>query len=168
MTLPYIDIYVLTSNRERRTLEKFLDEYTDRESIEDMHDSEINMLPKDRSYLEVNSEDYIWIKAETLTNCIDIGLSNPSNCFTLYLRSKHREINLVILSFTQDGKLIVGLSIFEYIDAEQTIDNYKFAKELKDEMYRNYNGSLAYFGLEASPAHTEEEFKKQTLTFINN
>ncbi len=159
MTQPYIDIYTLTNNRDKKTIESFLSNYTDREAIEDQKDGELMILPNDRNRKSINSDEkYVWTKAISVTNSINIGLADSENCFTMYLSSNKKDIDLVILTFTQDGKLILGLSIFEYQDDDSTIDNYELAETLCRKIENDYSGVFSYFGLEASPANNVEEF----------
>lgn len=162
MGIPYIDIYVLTTNRDKETIERFLAEFTDREAIEDRGDGELMILPKGKASKQViDSNEYCWVKAHTVTHSIEIGLSEPDTCFTMYLASNKRDIEFAIVTFTQDAKLILGLSIFEYKDDAQTLDNYKIASTLADSLFENYNGLKSYIGLEASPADNEAEFDKE-------
>ena len=159
MTQPYIDIYTLTNSRDKQTIETFLSNYTDREAIEDQKDGELMILPDGKNRKNINSDDeYICTKAISVTNSINIGLSDPKNCFTMYLSSNKPDIDLAILTFTQDGKLILGLSIFEYQDDESTIDNYKLAETICKKIEKDYFGVYSYYGLEASPADNIEEF----------
>jgi hypothetical protein len=168
MTQPYIDIYTLTNNRDKKTIESFLYNYTDREAIEDQQDGELMVLPNGKNRKNINSDEYVWTKAISVSNSIDIGLANPENCFTMYLNSNKPDIDYAILTFTQDGKLILGLSIFEYQDDESTIDNYKLAETLCKKIENDYFGVHSYFGLEASPADNLEEFLAQMKIWTPN
>ena len=161
MAHPYIDIYTLTYQRNKETIENFLSKFTDRQAIEDQKDGELMLLPNGKSRKEVNGlDDYIWVKALTVTNSIEVGLSDPTNCFTMYLAANRPDIDLAILTFTQDGKLILGLSVYEYKDENSTVDNYDLATQLRDEIQKDYSGIASYFGLEASPPDNEREFLK--------
>lgn len=159
---PYIDIYTLTYHRNKETIERFLSDFTDRQAIEDQKDGELMLLTKGKTSNELaGANEYVWMKAITVTNSIEIGLSEPDNCFTLYLASNQLEIDLAILTFTQDNKLILGLSIFEYKDEKETLDNYGLARELRDRLQSNFHGVKSYFGLEAAPVYTETKFDKE-------
>ncbi len=169
MAQPYIDIYTLTNNRDKKTIESFLSHFTDREAIEDQKEGELMILPDGKNRKNINSDDeYVWTKAISVTNSINIGLANPKNCFTMYLNSNKQDIDLAILTFTQDGKLILGLSIFEYQDDESTIDNYKLAETLRRKIEKDYFGVHSYYGLEASPADNLEEFLAQMIIWKSN
>lgn len=164
MGLPYIDIYTLTYHCDKETIERFLNEFTDRKAIEDQGDGELMMLPKGKIHQELKSpDDYVWIKAESVTNSINIGLSDPENCFTLYFISNIPDIDYALVSFTQDGKLILGLSVLAYRDDNGILDNYGFASKLMNHLQSDFDGVYSYFGLEAPPAVDEEAFLKEKV-----
>lgn len=164
----YLDIYTLTDNRNRETIEKFLLEYTNRQSIEQTEDCELAILKKGKLKSEgIKNDDYIFVKSETLTNSINIGLSDPTNCFTLYLNSKKTEIKYLVLSFTQDGKLILGIAINEYIDEDERIDNYELAKKIAEDLENNNSGKGNYFGVEIVPALNEKDFFEDIELYKN-
>lgn len=155
MPHPYIDIYVLTDNRNEETIERFLNDFTNRNEIEDRGDEELMILDdKNRS----EEKRYIWKKAETLSKSISFGLSRPNICFTMFLLSKRQNIEWVTLTFTIDNKLVLGVSVYEYQDKEQAFDNYRFADELKNELLGKY-GRIEVVGVELDFPLSEEKFQ---------
>lgn len=149
----YTDIYVLVNDRNIITIEHFLNEFTDRKSIEETPDCEIALF---------QNNEYKYIKSESLSNSIKFGLSNTKNCFSLYLKSKNDLIKSVILTFTEDNKLVLGLSI-----AEIENDDYHLASKFGLELKTNYNSKEFIFGTEIPPPLNEEEFNNYFFSLNN-
>lgn len=155
MSHPYIDIYVLTDKRDQQTIDEFLHDFTNRAEIEDRGDEELMIL--DNATL-LTGKQYTWQKAKTLTNAIAIGLSRQDISFSLLLLPNRKELEWVTITFTIDNKLVLGLSVFEYQDDQETLDNYQLAESLRDEMFDKYEGRLAVIGLEIDFPISEQEF----------
>lgn len=154
----HIDIYILLDRRDQESIERFLNMYTCREDIEDLGDGELFILPKGKKRSEMTKDDYAWVPAKTLTSALNIGLSDTKNCFSLYLNSNVQGIENVIITFTQDAKLILGLSINEYSDNKETLENYDLANQLSSSLLKEFDGKASYFALEGCPADNEEDF----------
>lgn len=138
----HIDIYTISDNRNKENIEKFLLKYADRKIIETTKDFEVDIL---------NNSEYRNIKLKSFNGLIELGLSDLKNCFTIYLSSNILEIKSVILSFTEDGKMIFGISIDEN-------NNYEFAKKLSIELKSNNSGIESFFDIESIPAKSMKEF----------
>ena len=150
----FIEVYILTENRDQETINRFLKNFTNREEIEDRADEELMILDSAERFLW---EKYIWIKAETLTKSINLGLSKPDICFTMFLKSNWQNVQWLTMTFTIDNKLVLGLSLFEYQEYP-TRDNYHLGEVLKDELMLNYNGKFETIGIETNSPRSESEF----------
>ena len=153
----HIDIYGITDYRNKEVIELFIAEFTDRSSVEDRGDEEL-MILNDTTHEQTASDDYTWIKAETLTKAIETGLADASTCFTLYLGSDQPEIEQAMISFTLDGKLILGLSIEAFADKDGTISNSPLAEKLAIRLQETFHCRKTYYETELPSAHTEAEF----------
>jgi hypothetical protein len=116
---PSLDIYALTRQRDRATIERFLDEYSDRAADEERGDEEL--LLENPAYF---TEDWTGQRsgpfpetawedepAYTLSHIIERGLDHPRRAFTAYLTAKAPDLDGIILAFTRDDQLVLGLSI---------------------------------------------------------
>lgn len=158
----HIDVYGLTDYRNKEVLELFIAAFTDRSSVEDRGDEEL-MILHDTIDREKTDDEYTWLKAETLTKAIETGLADPATCFTLYFSSNQPEIEQVMISFSLDGKLILGLSIEEFADEYETISNAPLAMKLAARLQETFHCRKTYFEIESPPAHTESEFHSAWL-----
>ena len=150
----YIEVYILTENRDRETINRFLKNFTNREEIEGRADEELMILDSTEPSLP---EKYFWIQAETLTKSINLGLNKPGICFTMFLRSNRQHVEWLTITFTIDNKLVLGLSLFENPEYS-TPDNYQLAEVLKGELMLHYNGKFETIGIETNSPRSETEF----------
>lgn len=95
---PFNDIYVVTDDRSKTCVDKFLSKYADLANASVRTDFEVR---DGSSYVETG----------TLTNTIAYGLADKRRCFVVYLDSAVSGLKSVIVFFTLDGKLVLGLSI---------------------------------------------------------
>ncbi len=154
---PSLDIYGLTKHRDLNIINAFLDLYVDREASEDRGDEELMMLPLDSSTPTENLEDYDWEPARTLSNIIQRGMDYPRRSFTVYLKSKRADIDQVILSFTADNQLILGLSID---DEGGLSENKDRAVGLLKKSAEQYGCHLGLIMVEQPPPVNEGMFLK--------
>ncbi len=153
---PFLDIYGLTKNRDAATIDRFLDTYVDREASEDRGDEELMLAPLDDSADLGRLEDAEWEPALTLTHSIERGLAYPRRSFTIHLKSKRADINGVILSFTKDDQLVLGL----YIDDEgMWAENALRAKALLDQLVEHCRCYLGWIVAEEPPPASEAAFR---------
>lgn len=152
---PCLIIYGLTKNREEGIIERFLNYYIDRKSCEDRGDEELMMLPLETDFTPNKLDNYDWEPAKTLTHVIARGLDYPRRCFAVYLSAKDKSIDQVILKFTTDNKLILGLSVD---DAGTKRENLESAKQLLNDLFQNYNCFKGLIVVEQAPFNTEREF----------
>ena len=150
---PFYDIYGFSKNRTAAFIEEFISKFTDRNSIESWPECEIHIYP---------NEDYgikeKFISVNSLTEVISFGIKNPQLGFSFYLgKSKtHRDIKDIILKFTFDGYVIVGLSIEANLANGQ--DNKTNANKLKETLLQNPQIIDALTGIEEGPVDDFEEF----------
>ena len=117
---PNLDIYGLTKYRDLNTINAFLDLYVDRAASEDRGDEELMLLPLFPDAHPDKLENYDCEPARTLSNIIQRGLDFPRRSFSVYLKSRQSDIHSIILSFTSDNQLILGLSIDYWNELPET------------------------------------------------
>jgi hypothetical protein len=154
---PDLDIYCLTKLRDAETINLFFDRYIDRIQNEDRGDEELMILKIDADPDSEESQNYEWEPAITLSHAITRGLDRPRRCFTLYLKSQKTEFSRVILSFTTDDKMILGLCID---DAGAKPKNLARAKELLSMMVEEFGGYRGLILVEDPPPDNEEVFQQ--------
>ena len=155
---PDIDLYALTKHRDRETIEMFLNSYVDRGVSEDREDEELMMLPLDQEPGDKSFEDYDWEPAKSLSNIVRRGLDYPRRSFTVYLTPNQAGIDRVILSFSSDNQVVLGLSID---DEEESSENVVIAKELLLNLMEKYNCHLGLITVEQPAPVNEEAFRNQ-------
>lgn len=107
-----LDVYGLTRRRDADTINRFLDEYIDRAANTDRGDEDLMIEP-----LGGQSEEIDWELEPSLTfsHIVERGLAYPRRAFTVYFDSlpawHDAGIEQVILGFTRDGQLVLGLSV---------------------------------------------------------
>jgi hypothetical protein len=160
---PSLDIYALTRHRDHATIERFLNEYVDRVAAEERGDGDI--LLENPAYF---TEDWIdqqsgsipamaweWEPAYTLSHIIERGLDQPRRAFPVYLTAKAPDLDGVILAFTRDDQLVVGLSID---DEGAQPENEVRAKALLAYLMVTYRCHAGLIVLEDKPPQGEREF----------
>lgn len=155
---PCIDIYAITNHRDLGTINGFLDTYVNRAASEDRGDEELMMLPLDQGTGIRSLDDYDWEPAKTLSNIVQRGLDHPRRSFTVYLVSSRPEIHKVILSFTTDDQLVLGISLD---DATESADNSELAKQALFDLATEYNCYLGTIAVEQPPPKSEGDFLKE-------
>lgn len=153
---PYYDIYGLSRQRDKRTVEKFLNYFSIREKIENREGQEIVVYKNEKYKI---GETLITIS--TLTEVIDFGLENKNFVFAFYIGDNLKKgINHIILKFTFDGKIIFGISVeekkIEYNG--NLIDNYDKAIEVEKAIAELTNATKTSIQFEYAPSDDEEEF----------
>lgn len=153
---PYYDIYGLSKQRDKNTVEMFLSHFANREKIEDREGQEIAVYKNEKYGTEET-----WTAISTLTEVIDFGLKNQNLGFAFYIGDNLKEgINHIILKFTFDGKIIFGISVEEKkIDYNgNLIDNYDKALEVEKKIVELTNSIKTSIQVEYAPSDDEEEF----------
>ena len=157
---PFYDIYGLSKERNKETIETFLGFYCQRTQIENFigQGIEIAIYKNDKYNVE---EKYVPVY--NLSEVIDYGLNYPNIGFAFYigLKSNYRkDIGNVILKFTFDGKIIFGISIEENIVTNDgsLIDNYDRALEIERTIAELTQSTKTSIQFESAPSDDEEEF----------
>jgi len=148
----FLNIYGLTTNRDIKTIEAFLEQYTDRAANEQRNEEQLMIRRPDSA--GQHPEDYEYVPVRTLTEAVGLGLANRRACFSLYLNSKDPNVQKVMLSFTSDDQLILGLSVSSQSEAQ-------YPSRLLTELVDAYGCHLGGIGVEQPPPANEEEFRMQ-------
>lgn len=149
---PYLDIYVLTPRRDRETIERFLDRYVDRAKSADRTDEDLMIRT-----LAGGPDAYAPERISTLEQALTRGLDRPRVCFPLYLTSKPGH-DQALLGFTADDKLVLGLSLDDFEEKDETLER---AKAVMDELAREFGGTLGFIREEEPPPFDEAAFRAQ-------
>lgn len=156
---PELDIYGLTRLRDRETIDRFIDTYVDRAASEDRADEELMLEPESATDGSASMSDVSWEPALTLTHIVERGLQYPRRSFTVYLTARDKQFERVILSFTVDDQLIVGLAID---DAGKQPQNAQRARALLAGLMRDFDCHAGLIVVETPPAASEGEFVSQS------
>jgi hypothetical protein len=152
-----IVVYVLTRRRDEQTVNRFLDEYVDREASEGTGHEELNMEPLtgDDQLIYHHTwswEDYDWGPARTLREAMRLGLDHPRRAFALYLETKSSEFYQAVLAFTTDDQLVLG------IDMEGPPEQEHRAVQLLQLLMQEYDGVLGMITLPEPAPRSEAAF----------
>ncbi|WP_421798240.1 hypothetical protein [Haliscomenobacter sp.] len=153
---PYYDIYGLSKQRDKKTVETFLNYFANRNKIEDRAGQEIAVYKNEKYKIEET-----WTSIRTLTEVIDFGLKNQNFGFAFYIGDNLKKgIHHIILKFTFDGKIIFGISVEEnrLTDGGKLIDNYDKTLEIEKTIAELTNSSKTSIQFEYAPSDDEEEF----------
>lgn len=162
---PYYDIYGLSKQRDKTTVEKFLNYFSIREKIENREGQEIAVYKNEKFKTEET-----WKAIRTLTEVIDFGLENENFGFAFYIGDNLKEgINHIILKFTFDGKIIFGISVEEnkIDDNGNLIDNYDKALEVEKAIAELTNSTKTSIQFEYAPSDDEDEFDSDIEVWRN-
>ena len=127
---PFNDIYVVTSDRSENCIHKFLSRYADLTTENERTDFSIIVAGKEEA-----------VETGTLADTIAYGLSDKLRSFALYFNSAVRELKSVMLFFTSDEKLVLGLSV-EY-DSDSDEEAERVLAMLKTE-FKTTLGAIAF------------------------
>ncbi|MBO9703185.1 MAG: hypothetical protein J7604_23425 [Sporocytophaga sp.] len=153
---PFYDIYGLSKERNKKTIETFLNHFSYRDKIEDRTGQEI-LVDENKKYNIKESCTPI----STLSEVINYGINTPNHGFAFYISDNLKEgVNNLILKFTYDGKIIFGVSIEEndIVKNGKLADNYNKALKIErliEELTNSYKTSIQF---EYAPSDDEEEF----------
>lgn len=153
---PYYDIYGLSKERNKETVEKFLNYFAFRDKIEIRNGQEIAVYKNEKYKTEETCTPI-----STLTEVINFGIENQNIGFAFYISDNLKEgINHIILKFTFDGKIIFGISVEEKKRAENgnLIDNYEKALAIEKTIAELTNATKTSIQFEYAPSDDEEEF----------
>jgi hypothetical protein len=153
---PNLDIYGLTKLRKKETIESFLDEHVDRIAGEDRGEEELSMIPLGTTEEDLRTaEDYEWEPAISLSHVVERGLDYPRRAFRVYLPSRQADIDGVVLGFTEDDQLVLGLSID---DAGMKPENEARARSLLVDLAKEYDCHLGLITCERPPGLSTSAF----------
>lgn len=160
-----LDVYGLTRHRDALTLNRFLDEYVDREANADRSAEELALEPLDE--LPAGAKwDYEWEPSLTLSHIVRRGLDYPRRAFTNYFSClpHYRRVGIerVIVSFTRDDQLVLGMSVStgNMMDESEWDTAEIQARELLAHIATAYQCHLGLILLETPPPRSEAEFRQ--------
>ena len=145
---PCLDIYVMTRARTQTAVDRFLDAYVDRVASEDRGDEELMMLPLGAHTPDPPVGDWDWQPVRTLTQAIAFGLARPYRAFTLYMQPRSSSIDRVVLAFTAEGQVVLGLSID---DPDGSAEKLSEAKFLLAELASAFSAHSGFVACELPP-----------------
>lgn len=159
---PSLIAYGLTERRDERTLYAFVSAFVDR-NCEDRGDEELMMLPLGCTEVPDGSnpqlDQWEWEPAKTISHSLQRGLDYPRRTFALYYPSRIAELDGVMLGFTLDEKLVLGLSVD---DEGMKKENLEKAKRLLDVLFRDYQCYKGVVITDEPVPLSEHEFVRAT------
>jgi hypothetical protein len=150
-----LDIYALTTHRDRPTITRFLNEWVNVHAAEDRGDEELMLLPLGETEESLRTIEYEWEPAQTLTHSIQRGLDRPPRAFRIYLASKQPSALRVYLAFTLDDRLVLGIKMYND-DQQETLDA---ASVLLNDLAARYHCWLGMIVVEQAAPLSEPEFR---------
>jgi hypothetical protein len=144
-------IYGMTSSRDSKTLESFINAFVDKgKSEERVSQNQIHIF----SILEPS--DY-WVEAQSLSSLTSFGIATTSVAFSFYLVPKNSlNINNIPIGFTFDSKIVLGFSIDYYrSDQQETFSDY-----LLQQLIQKYDCFLGMGIVESRVPLSEVEFRE--------
>lgn len=152
-----LDVYGLTATRDRPTIQAFLDTYVDQAASEDRGDEELLLRSRTHRDADTGLDDWDWEPAQSLAHIIERGLDYPRRAFNVYLISRRKDIDRVILGFTTDDMLVLGLSVEDEGATPESEEQH--AKDLLDEMMAQFHCHMGTILLETPPPESEDAFR---------
>jgi hypothetical protein len=151
---PYMEIYGLTRRRDVQTVNRFIDEYINRELSEGRGDEELFIEPvySDKTYVDYYSE-----LAHTLTHIVERGLTLEGDAFYVTLRAKDENFIGATLGFTHDDLLIIGVYIE---DAMMPPENLPRGKSILRRLMQDYDCHWGIMMAETPPPMSETDFEE--------
>ncbi len=158
---PNLDVYVLSRRRDLVAITEFINKWVDRVASEQRGDESLTMyqLVNKGGILSVESFDE---PAISLTHIVERGLSLPRRAFWVYLKSKSADIYGAILGFTNDNRVIFGVSI-DY--ANEGDVELPLAKKSLKEIASDHEGDSGFIGCEAPPPIFPERITPEDFFF---
>lgn len=143
-----LDVYVVSSARDRETIERFLNAYVDHVASEDRGDEELMLLALDSSGQPSSGDEWDWEPSGSLSHIVERGLQSPRRAFSVHLKTRDTSLAGATLAFDIDNHVIFGVSME---DEGAQAENLKRAKSLLHEMAQALKGSHGFIGVEEPP-----------------
>lgn len=149
---PFYDIYGLSQKRDKETIEVFLNYFCYREKEENRSSGE-GIFLENEEFIPVN----------TLSQVIDYGIKNPNWVFAFYLNKYFKNVESVILCFTNDNQIVFGVSVeVNRIENGQLIDNADKCDQLAEAIAVLTSAHKTIMGVELPPPRSKRTFLKTT------
>ena len=139
-----LDIYVLTRDRNRKTLERFVKLYVDRCASQDRQDEELMMLPLAATEAPEKLDEWDWEPSRDLDHIIDRALDQPRRAFAVYLTPSEPEHERAIIAFTADDQTVLGVSIDAEDGDDANLDRAKVILHTLADEFGAHSGFLAW------------------------
>ena len=144
-----LDIYILTEKSDK-TVVNFIKKYCGYEYFNNFKKLEI-FLRKSNEVILLKSFSAFQKRYNDIY--FDQG-------FSVYFKPIDTDYKAAILNFTNDGFLILGLSIVGYLDDKEEIPNYSGAQKVLNDLMAFSEFKTGYYIWETPPADTQIEFLK--------
>jgi hypothetical protein len=143
-----LDIYVISPERNRETIERFLATHVDRTTSEDRGNEELMLLALDSSGQPSSRDEWDSEPSLSLTRIVERGLEFPRRAFSAYLKAQDTSLAGAILAFDVSNRVIFGLSMD---DEGGKPENLARAKQLLHEMAEKLGATHGFIGVEQPP-----------------
>ena len=138
---------------EKNKIEELKNLFNNFKNVKSLND-ELMYLPYDFSgdIENIIDDDYEWIAVDGFSEILEFGLSN-SHAFSCYFSVEHIKFNHLILSFTHDGYIILGLTITD------TDENMEYLKENILTLKEQLNATLCGIFTDNIPVYSKLLFE---------
>jgi hypothetical protein len=159
---PFLDVYGLTRQRNRVTVDRFLDVYVDRDRSEDRagEEREVYRPMYPGSLKKLTSR---WEPSISLANLVEKGLDCKDCAFSVYLQSRYPKTRGALLAFTIDGMLVLGLAVDDPMGRPEPL---QIARKLLKQITAEFDCHLGFIGAEHPPPLSESDFRNPIQTVI--
>ncbi|MGE5674967.1 MAG: hypothetical protein ACM3XM_14010, partial [Mycobacterium leprae] len=151
---PCLDVYVVSTRRDRDTITRFLNKWVDLGLSEDRGDEELMLLSLGAIAPPSNDTDWEWEPAVSLTHIVDRGLQLPIRAFAVYLHPKDPSLSDVTLAFMSNGQVVFGVSLDDPTGDDQTVQR---ARSIMHTLAQDFDAEVAFVSCEAPPPLTERD-----------
>jgi len=93
-----------------------------------------------------------WIEITDTDSWIKLGLSGQSTAFSIYYSLPSKPVNMLIITFTIDGGVLLG------IETEENKKNLEFSKKLLKTVKAEFNANPAALFVEEAPLFSKDLF----------
>jgi hypothetical protein len=142
---PNLDVYVISSARNRETIERFLNAYVDRAASDDRGNEELMLLALDSSGKPSSGDEWDWEPSKSLTHIVERGLQFPRRAFSAYLKPLDASLAGAILAFDVEDQVIFGVSLD---DEGAQAENSNRAKVLLHDMAKALGATQGFIAVE--------------------
>jgi hypothetical protein len=146
------DLYIYCEKKSEKMIRNFLTKYN----------ADAGRLTVDEAHVFRSIEELFqdnlgeWVKITDTDSWIKFGLSEQSIAFSIYYSLPTPPIDGLIITFTIDGGIVLGISV----ELGDNKENFEYAKELLESFKEEYDAILTGLFVEEPPPFSKDLFIK--------